>query len=361
MGWDGVIERHDGDLLSPPAENLIVSRPAEYFEVMSDSRVKCTLCPHDCILRDGERGKCHMRVNNEGALNTLTYGKLISTQLISPEPYILLGLFDSPFVRAGVYGCCFDCDFCSSLPESTDFKRPEDIVLLDYSPSGLVDYVKKKGSRHLWFGYFEPTVNFEYVRDTAKLAHANGIKVHVDTCGFVHREPLIDLLEYVDDVQIGLKGFTEDFYRTYCKGRLAPVLDAFRTVREKGVKLAAGLLFIPGINEDKDNARTILAWLKDNVGTDTALWVHGFYPSRFLRRLPPTSVEFMDWFIAEAARTGFPYVLVADGSRERMLPDSIACPSCGKTIIRRTGENRIERNIDDGRCSHCSTEIPLWS
>jgi pyruvate formate lyase activating enzyme len=39
---------------------------AQFHERLPESEVRCTLCPHDCRIRDGGRGACAVRFNGVG-------------------------------------------------------------------------------------------------------------------------------------------------------------------------------------------------------------------------------------------------------------------------------------------------------
>jgi len=44
------------------------------WRTMAGTTVKCLLCPHECLIRDGETGVCHTRTNKEGTLYSVAYG-----------------------------------------------------------------------------------------------------------------------------------------------------------------------------------------------------------------------------------------------------------------------------------------------
>ena len=43
---------------------------------LSETRLQCTLCPRNCSLTDGQKGRCGTRVNSGGVLEVLTHGRL---------------------------------------------------------------------------------------------------------------------------------------------------------------------------------------------------------------------------------------------------------------------------------------------
>ncbi|KPL18162.1 MAG: radical SAM protein, partial [candidate division Zixibacteria bacterium SM23_81] len=36
--------------------------------------IKCLLCPRECLLAEGQRGDCRVRIHLDGKLQTLVYG-----------------------------------------------------------------------------------------------------------------------------------------------------------------------------------------------------------------------------------------------------------------------------------------------
>ncbi|MBN2773757.1 MAG: radical SAM protein, partial [Prolixibacteraceae bacterium] len=48
-------------------------KEALFYEILSEKRVICKLCPHNCILSDGHTGICNVRINNMGKLYSSVY------------------------------------------------------------------------------------------------------------------------------------------------------------------------------------------------------------------------------------------------------------------------------------------------
>ena len=51
---------------------------AYLYEALEEGKVKCNLCSHRCVIKAGRRGKCSVRENQGGRLQTLVYGKVIA-------------------------------------------------------------------------------------------------------------------------------------------------------------------------------------------------------------------------------------------------------------------------------------------
>ena len=51
---------------------------ALYYNRLGDDRVKCRLCPHECVIKHGARGNCLVRKNENSSLFAENYGKVSS-------------------------------------------------------------------------------------------------------------------------------------------------------------------------------------------------------------------------------------------------------------------------------------------
>lgn len=43
--------------------------------------IRCDLCPHQCVLKEGQTGFCHQRMNKEGSIVLKDYGAITSLSL----------------------------------------------------------------------------------------------------------------------------------------------------------------------------------------------------------------------------------------------------------------------------------------
>ena len=54
---------------------------ALYYEKLDAARVHCHLCPTECVIADGRRGSCGIRINKAGVLYSEVYGRTTSVAL----------------------------------------------------------------------------------------------------------------------------------------------------------------------------------------------------------------------------------------------------------------------------------------
>ena len=94
-------------------------------------------------------------------------------------------------------------------------------------PVELVEKAKASGRPTIAYTYSEPTIFYEYMLKTAKLARKAGIRNVMHSNGYINEEPLRQLAKYLDAANIDLKGFSDDYYRQFSEGTLEPVLRSF--------------------------------------------------------------------------------------------------------------------------------------
>ncbi len=56
-------------------------KEALFYKQLDNKKVRCLLCPHNCILAEGKRGFCGVRHNENGKLYTLAYGRIVVASL----------------------------------------------------------------------------------------------------------------------------------------------------------------------------------------------------------------------------------------------------------------------------------------
>ena len=93
-----------------------ISTKALFWKKKSDtSSVLCRLCPRHCLIRDGKRGFCNVRLNRNGVLYSLVYGYPLALQVDPIEKKPLAEFM--PGTRTfsiGTLGCNLDCSFCQN-------------------------------------------------------------------------------------------------------------------------------------------------------------------------------------------------------------------------------------------------------
>ena len=332
---------------------------ASYWDKVNREFVQCKLCPRNCVIANGQRGVCTVRINRGGTLYTLGYGNPVSLAVdpIEKKPFFHVEP-GSPVFSLAVAGCNMRCLFCQNWQISQS--KPDEAGNYKLSPEEVVGEVMKNKCRYIAYTYTEPTVFYEYMLDIARIAKERGLKNTMHTCGYVNRGPLVELLKYMDAVNVDLKAFDDKFYNKMgMMAQLEPVLETIKTIKERGVWLEITNLVIPGENDDPQDLRRMCAWIKKNVGDEVPLHFSRFMPTFRLTNLPPTPVEKLEEARKIAMEIGLKYVYI--GNVPGYEGEDTRCPNCGKIVVERRGYSVEEVNIKGGGCKFCGYRIAgIW-
>ena len=321
--------------------------------------IKCLLCPRECLLAEGQRGDCRVRIHLDGKLQTLVYGNPCAVHIDPIEKKPLFHFLPgSRSYSVATAGCNLHCKYCQNWEISQ--RRPEETYNIDLPPEKLVAEAQGAGCHSVAYTYSEPVIFYEYVMDTAPLARERGIKNVLVTAGYINALPQRELCRVVDGANVDLKGFSEDFYRDVCSGRLRPVLDALVVYREEGVWLEVTNLVLPTLNDDVAGVGQMCRWMVSNLGSDVPLHFSRFYPRYKLKNLPPTPVETLDRVREVALEAGLKYVYI--GNVPGHPGNNTYCPHDGRLLVERKGYSLLQYHIIDGRCQFCGERIPgVWN
>lgn len=324
-----------------------------WYEKLSDQKVHCLLCPHGCRFGPGGQGICRVRKNHEGTLVATNYGKAGAYGLDPVEKKPLYHFFPGTQVLSvGARGCNFSCQFCQNWELAQGEQQEAEVTAF-----GLISAVEKYRSYYnvvgLAYTYSEPFMWYEFMLDTAVLAKENGLKNVVVTNGFVNETPLDEFLPYADAFNIDIKAFTEEFYRKYANGSLAPVLNTAEKVKKYGAHLELTTLLIPGLNDSEEEIRDLVKWIASALGRDTPLHFSRYFPN-YKMKIEATPVDVVTK-AREIALEYLNYVYMGNmGSGD--FVDSF-CPKCNQKVVeRRTGRALIP-GMKGNTCSACGERL----
>jgi pyruvate formate lyase activating enzyme len=324
-------------------------KEAAYWRKVSEEAGQCLLCPHFCRIREGRTGKCKVRSFLEGRLMAASYGRVSSAHLDPMEKKPLYHFHPGqPIFSIGGWGCNLSCLFCQNWSISQQGSNRDGGE--DYPPESIVDTAAENGSSSIAYTYNEPVVNFEFVRDVAKLAKARGMNNVLVTNGFINPEPAAELLPLIDALNVDIKCIENDFYERQCGGAVKPVLDFCVQARRAGCHIEITNLVIPNLNDQPGQVAELAAWVKENLGETTPLHLSAYRPEyRMKTPAPPRALMEKAW---NAAAAILPYVYLGN-----MLSDhgsSTRCPACKNEWIRRSGYTIQTVGLDkNAACRQC--------
>ena len=257
------------------------------FYTVSGEGVRCRLCPHHCLIKEGGRGICRSRECRDGTLYALTYGRPCALAVDPVEKKPLNRFMPGTFcLSLSCTGCNLSCRWCQNSDISQ--AAPEDVDGVLLMPEKVVELCLKRGLPSIAFTYTEPLTWWEYIYDIAVLAHERGLKNILVSAGYVEKEPLRDLLPYLDAANVDIKAMDDGFYRRYCGATLAPVLENILAMVKAGVHVEITNLLIPGLNDSEDQVGTLCRWMVDNGLQEVPLHFSRYFPHYKMTEPGPT-------------------------------------------------------------------------
>ena len=278
----------------------------------------CGVCFRHCELQEEQTGFCKARICKNGNVVAANYGLLTSVMLDPIEKKPLSRFYPgSMILSVGSYGCNLRCPFCQNNEISWGDEVTEIVGKAVYtSPekiAGLARELKSRGNIGVAYTYNEPLIGYEFVLDTAKLIHAEGMKNVLVTNGTAELSVLEELLPFIDAMNIDLKGFTDHYYNKVLGGNRKMVMEFIkRAVQDSHVELTT--LIVPGENDSEEEMLELASWISDlrdssgaGIGSSVPLHVSRFFPRFHMTDRHATDVAKV-YRLAEIARQKLKYV-----------------------------------------------------
>ncbi|NLI59254.1 MAG: AmmeMemoRadiSam system radical SAM enzyme [Clostridium sp.] len=265
--------------------------PAMFFNKIEDLKVKCSLCPHKCIIDPDKTGVCGTRKNIEGSLYPLNYGKITSIALDPIEKKPLNNFKPGSLILSvGSFGCNLKCSFCQNWTIAHEFSKCYEITPEELKKKALE--LTSKGNIGIAFTYNEPSTWYEFVYDTSILIKKAGLSNVLVTNGYIERKPLEKLIPFIDAMNIDLKAYTHSFYRDICKGQLKHVKDTIEFAASK-CHVEVTMLIIPGLNDSIQDIALASKWLS-SISPDIVLHLTRFFPNYKMGNVVPTPIQTLE-------------------------------------------------------------------
>jgi len=329
-------------------------KEALLYQKLDKDKVQCNLCAHRCTISPGKKGICHVRENQAGILYTKVYGKTIARHVDPIEKKPLYHFYPgSEAYSIATAGCNFRCRFCQNWDISQAVSGEIPNTGSEATPEQIVRHAQSMDCKIIAYTYTEPTIFFEYSYDTAIKAHESGMKNVYVSNGFMTYEMLDMIGPYLDAINVDLKAFRDETYRSIIGARLQPVLDNLKRIRQMGIWLEVTSLIIPGINDDPSEIADMASFVSRELGADVPWHISRFFPTYKMNDLPSTPIETLFTAKDIGAREGLQYIYTGN-----IIADTdTVCPGCGYTLIKRSYFKTVQNHILNGKCPKCGIHI----
>ncbi len=333
-------------------------KEALFYRQLKDNKVQCGLCAHFCLIEDAKRGLCGVRENQGGRLFTLVYDRVAAANLdpVEKKPlyHFMPGTMTFSFAAPG---CNMSCSFCQNWSLSQTPRDSGRIPGHEASAQGLVAAALDERAASISYTYSEPTIFYELMADTARLALTKGLKNILVSNGFASPEAAQGMAGFIQAANIDLKAFSETFYKEQCGARLAPVLETLKILKKAGVWVEVTTLVIPGLNDDAAELAKLASFIARDLGPETPWHLSRFHPDHKLLDRGATPLATLDAAREMGQAAGLKYVYVGNVPGDK--GNRTYCPSCHAVVIDRVGFAIKSMNLKGTACGECGGKVDV--
>ncbi len=337
----------------------------ELYESLPDRSVRCYACGHRCLIREGRRGICRVRFNQDGKLR-VPWGYVAALQVdpIEKKPFnhVLPG---SDALTFGMLGCDFHCDYCQNHVTSQALRDPaSDIAIYGtrrISPEQMVAYALDSGAKIIASSYNEPLITSEWAVAIFRQAVEAGLKCVYISNGNATPEVLAYLRPYLVGYKIDLKTMQDRHYRQL-GGVLANVLDSISQAHKLGLWVEVVTLVVPGFNDSTEELMDAARFIA-TVSRDIPWHVTAFHPDYKMTDPPRTPSKTLLRAAEIGQEAGLNFVYAGNLPGRVNEYENTCCPNCQTPVVERYGYTLLSYHLTpQGTCPKCNTLVPgVWT
>jgi pyruvate formate lyase activating enzyme len=335
------------------------------YEVLPEHAVRCFACAHRCLIREGRRGICQVRFNQDGKLRVpWGYAAALNADPIEKKPFYHF-FPGSLALTFGMLGCDFHCDYCQNWQisqvgrdEATGLAARQVYAL---SPEELIAYARRSGAKVIASSYNEPLITSEWAVEIFTQAAAQGMKCAYISNGNATPEVLDFLQPHLSAYKIDLKTMQDRQYRKL-GGVLQHVLDTIAGAHARGLWVEVVTLVVPGFNDSSEELMEAARYIA-SVSPDIPWHVTAFHPDYKMTGPGRTQVDTLVRAAEIGQEAGLHFVYAGNLAGRVSEYENTRCPKCQAELIVRRGFQVLSSKLTaDGACPGCQTKIPgIWS
>lgn len=312
-------------------------KDALYWKKLSDKKVKCVLCPHQCIMDNGEVGKCNVKMNIHGKLKAMNYGRPYEISYSKVESQGLYHFLPGKeIMKIIVPGENMESKYGKSIVFS------DELPTLNQNPQKVLNQINKTNTGLVFYGG-ESLMSFEYVKDISEMNKKRNVFA---SKGFVEIEVLRDVAKMMECGVFEISSMREEFYEKILGGKLEPVLKVVKEFHDSEKWVEIKMPVIAEFHENLYDVRKLVSWILNNLNENVPLhFVSVNADSELIKKMRKIALD-----------AGMNYVYTDDidfGEGKTTF-----CPQCKRAVVVRN-EN-VELFMKRGRCN-CGFDIPgVW-
>lgn len=324
-------------------------------ETGEGTSIQCTYCECMCNIPEHMSGKCTMYQHVQGQITEKYPDCYLNIYPVTTESIPLLHFYpNSTFLLISTIGCNFSCEGCISEYQTSGNTSISDI-LVKHTPEEILDIARLGNCRGIAFCLNEPTVSLPTFIRVSQAAKKAGFLVGCSSNGYMTDETVNKIIPYLDYINIGLKGCTDERYQECGVSSGIPVFRNIRRLYEAGIAIEISIMYLNGREDEVIQA----AEKVHLVSPDIPVQVMRFMAQNQdkIEILEPTRDQGEK--LCRRLQKQLNHVYLFNTAATTML-DSI-CPVCGKVIFHRVFFGPMAARIiscePDGVCS-CGYRFP---
>lgn len=234
----------------------------------------CTICERRCVVAPNEIGRCDRYECKDGEMVERFPDSYLVVAPISAETMPVLHFHPrAKFLQISTTGCNFDCSGCISTVVAKTMDANSK-ALKKLSAMQIVMKAVELDCDGIAFLMNDPLASLHTFTEICKLAKKRGLLTGCSTNGYFTPESLRLLSPYLDFVNVGLKGLTNDVYRSCGAHSYKPVLRNIRLFIDAGVHVEVACIHKKG---DDDNV-LLMADAIASISREIPLQIMRFVP-----------------------------------------------------------------------------------
>lgn len=317
--------------------------------------MKCTVCEVGCEIAEGKSGRCRMYLNRDGTIVERFPRSYLTMLPITIETMPMVHFAPkSKALQVSSVGCNFTCPGCIS-ETLTSHASAVAGALTTASPGAVVARARTEECMGIVFCLNDPTASYYTFLELAKAAREAGLWVGCSTNGYFTETALAALLPFLDCVNLGLKGASDERYRECGVRSAEPVFRNLKLMHDAGIHVEVSAMYINGADAEILEAAARVA----TVSPAIPFQVMRFVPfGEAAPGLEPTIAD--SEAMAERLRTVLDHVYLFNSPGTTYL--HTLCPVCGTPVIEREFYGpmgcRIKGARPGARCP-CGWQAPI--
>lgn len=319
----------------------------------------CPICERRCHVEEEGIGACGRYQCQDATMKERFPDSYLVVAPISAETMPVLHFHPrAKFLQISTTGCNFDCLGCIStvVAKEMDGQSP---ALKKLSPIQIITKALEQKCDGIAFLMNDPLASFYSFLEICTLAKKHGLLCGCSTNGYFTPESLALLSPHLDFVNIGLKGLSNDVYRSCGAKSYKPVLRNIELFYHKGVHVEVACI------HKKDNEEELLKI------ADTLARISKEIPLQIMRFMPIDNADISlepsilaSETLHEKLKHHLDYVYLFNSPGSECL--NTYCPECETLVLERdfygpmgSKLRNVYLNFDDNTCSHCQHQLPI--